>query len=235
MRRKFYLLLLLLIGLPNQVSASRDICGAPPPDQFREENNESIKGDLTGKANFLSGFVGKAELGGKIEATRKDIFAKYPDANTAYMDRYLAYMFCYILFDPNNKQSPEQKIKAIQEFRFRQQSSQPSDADVYSGSWTWVYQGNWGQTTSQVRIKWDPKSQQVSGTASDSCGDSVLEGVIHPEKQSIRITKAYTRGGCSDMKFVYAGTITPDGNVSGGWSGNYRPPNHSGSFSGQKN
>jgi hypothetical protein len=125
MRKKFCLLLLVLLGLPNYAVAIRDICGAPPPDQFREENNESIKGDLAGKANFLSGFVGKAELGGKIDATRKELFAKYSDANAAYMDRYLLYMFCYVLFDPKNTQTPQEKMQAIQEFKRQQQSTKP--------------------------------------------------------------------------------------------------------------
>jgi hypothetical protein len=123
--------ILLLLGLPNLAIA--EICGAPPPDQFREENNESIKGDLAGKANFLSSFVGKSELGGKIELTRKEIFSKYSDANTAYMDRYLAYMFCLVLFDPKNTQKSEDKINAIHEFRRQQQkpqSSIPKEANV---------------------------------------------------------------------------------------------------------
>jgi hypothetical protein len=113
--------LLLFLGLPSLALANREICGAPPPEQFREENNESIKGELAGKANFLSSYVGKADLGGKIEATRKEIFSKYSDANAAYMDRYLAYMFCLVLFDPKNQQNPEDKIKAIQEFKRQQQ------------------------------------------------------------------------------------------------------------------
>ncbi len=113
MRRKFYWFLLLLLGLPNLAVANREICGEPPPARFREENNESIKGELEGKANFLSSFVGKAELGGKIESTRKEIFAKYSDANAANIDRYLAYMFCVVIFDPKNKQDTNDKIKAI--------------------------------------------------------------------------------------------------------------------------
>jgi hypothetical protein len=52
MRRKLYCLFLLLLGLPDLAVATREICGEPPPPQFKEENNESIKGDLEGKANF---------------------------------------------------------------------------------------------------------------------------------------------------------------------------------------
>jgi hypothetical protein len=124
MQRIFYVLVLLFLVLPTHAVATRDICGNPPPDQFREENNESIKGDLTGKANFLSSYVGKAELGGKIESTRRELFAKYSDANMAYMDRFLLYMFCYAIFDPKNPLTSTEKIKAIQEYK-RQQSIKP--------------------------------------------------------------------------------------------------------------
>jgi hypothetical protein len=128
MQKHFYILLLLLLGLPHQAIATREVCGDLPPSQFREENNGSIKGDLEGKANLLSRFVGKAELGGKIESTRKEIFAKYSDANAAYIDRYFAYMFCYLLFDPKNKQTPQEKLNAIIEFRQRQQQQPPPPA-----------------------------------------------------------------------------------------------------------
>jgi hypothetical protein len=120
MRRKIYWLLLLFLGLPNLAVATREICGAPPSDQPREEISEFIKGELAGKANLLSSYVGKAELGGKIEAARQEIFAKYPDPAAASLDRYLLYMFCFVLFDPKNTQSSHEKIKAIQEFKRQQ-------------------------------------------------------------------------------------------------------------------
>ena len=43
-----------------------DPCGDPPPAQFRQSDNDRIKGDLEGGARFLSGWVGNAQLGGKI-------------------------------------------------------------------------------------------------------------------------------------------------------------------------
>jgi hypothetical protein len=131
MRKKFCLLFLVLLGLPNYAVATQDICGALPPDQFREENNNSIKGDLAGKANLLSRFVGNAELGGKIDSTRKELFAKFPDANAAYMDRYLLYMFCITLFDPKNTQTQPEKMKAIQKFQ-RQLTKPVMPPDIYS-------------------------------------------------------------------------------------------------------
>jgi hypothetical protein len=131
MRRKFYWLLLLLLGLPNLAVATREICGEPPPPQFKEESDKSIKGDLDGKANFLSSLVGKVGLGAKIESTRKEIFAKYSDANTANMDRYLVYMFCFLIFDPKNKQDHQDKIKALMEF-YQQQRQQPPPPATYA-------------------------------------------------------------------------------------------------------
>jgi hypothetical protein len=125
MRREFYWLFLLLLGLPNLAVATREKCGDPPPPQFKEESDKSIKGDLEGKANFLSSWLGKAGLGAKIDLTRKEIFAKYPDANTANMDRYLGYLFCMIIFDPKNKQDDPDKLKALMEFYQQQQQKPP--------------------------------------------------------------------------------------------------------------
>ncbi len=173
MRKKLYLLLLVLLGLLNYAVATPDVCGTPPPDQFREENNESIKGDLNSKANFLSGFVGKAELGGKIEATRKDIFAKYSDANTAYMDRYLAYIFCYVLFDPKNTQTPAEKIKAIQEFKRQQQQPQSSSPIP-------IQQPSEGPNFASPRL---------NGRTIDAC----IKSYLFPELQGLQCTQAAQR------------------------------------------
>lgn len=131
MRKTFCLLLLVLLGLPNYAVAIKDNCGAPPPEQFREENNKSIKADVTGKANLLTRLAGSAELGGKVDSTRKELFAKFPDANAAYMDRLLLYMFCITLFDPKNTQTQREKQEAILEFR-RQLTTPVTPPDTYS-------------------------------------------------------------------------------------------------------
>jgi hypothetical protein len=71
---------------------------------------------VEGKVKFLSSLVGDANLSGKIEAARTDIFSKYPDANKAHSDTYLLYMFCtFVLSD--QRLSPQEKFDAIQNFR----------------------------------------------------------------------------------------------------------------------
>jgi hypothetical protein len=94
---------------PSLVHAQQ--CGDPP-----RVDDQSLKGDLEGKAKFLSGLVGDAGLKGQVEAAKTDIFSKYPDAAKAHSDTYLEYMFCtFVLSDP--KLSAQEKFRAIQEFR----------------------------------------------------------------------------------------------------------------------
>jgi len=86
-------------------------CGDPP-----RVDDQTLKGDLEGKAKFLSGLVGDANLKGQIETARTDIFSKYPNAGTTRSDAYLQYMFCsFVLSDP--KLSAQEKFRAILEFR----------------------------------------------------------------------------------------------------------------------
>lgn len=96
---------------------AHDICGEPPPAQFRVRNDETLKGELEGKAQLLTKFVGDASLGGKIETSQREIFAKYPDADTARTNAYFVYMFCVLLFSPENHQSYEEKLSALRGFR----------------------------------------------------------------------------------------------------------------------
>jgi hypothetical protein len=207
MRRRLFLLLWAVFGLAGGVSAAtREICGDPPPAQFREENNEAIKGDLTGKANLLTRFVGNAELGGKIESTRKEVFAKYPDANAAYMDRYLAYMFCYVLFDPNNKQSTEDKLKAIQEFRIRQQRAHTTPSVDIGGKWrTMVLINPYDENERSILIlEFTQAEDTIYGTVTEmdpdgtySSASSIVDGKIKDN-----ILSFYTQGE------VYWGDVT---------------------------
>src|SRR5438128_128630 len=104
----FVLILLVAFALPAQAQPS---CGDPP-----RVDDQSLKGDLEGRARFLSSLVGDANLKGQIEAARTDIFSKYPNAGATRSDAYLQYMFCsFVLSDP--KLSAKEKMAAIQEFR----------------------------------------------------------------------------------------------------------------------
>jgi hypothetical protein len=76
----------------------------------------STKGNLEGKAEFLTRFVGTAELGGKIDSARKELYQNSDKFFAAQNDAYLAYMFCIIITKDNNLSAPE-KLKALQEFK----------------------------------------------------------------------------------------------------------------------
>ena len=79
-------------------------CGEPP-----RVDDQSLKGDLEGKAQFLSSLVGNANLKGQTEAVRTDIFSNYPKASKTRSDAYLQYMFCsFVLSDP--KLSAQEKF-----------------------------------------------------------------------------------------------------------------------------
>jgi hypothetical protein len=93
------------------VAQAQPSCGDPP-----RVDDQTLKGDLEGKAQFLSKLVGDASLKGQIETARTDIFSKYPNAGTARSDAYLQYMFCsFVLTDP--KLSAQEKFHHILEFR----------------------------------------------------------------------------------------------------------------------
>jgi hypothetical protein len=97
--------------LPLASEGQQPSCGDPP-----RVDDQSLKGDLEGKAKFLSSLVGDASLKGQIETARTDIFSKYPNADRTRSDAYLEYMLCsFVLTDP--KLSPQEKLRAIQEFR----------------------------------------------------------------------------------------------------------------------
>jgi hypothetical protein len=107
--------------LPLASEAQQPSCGDPP-----RVDDQSLKGDLEGKAKFLSSLVGDAGLKGQIETARTDVLSKYPNADRTRSDAYLQYMLCsFVLSDP--KLSPQEKFRAIQEFRQAgSQSPQPS-------------------------------------------------------------------------------------------------------------
>ncbi len=112
---------LACLPLAGKAQQQQPSCGNPP-----RVDDQSLKGDLEGKAKFLSSLVGNADLKGQIETARSDILSKYPNADKTRSDAYLEYMLCsFVLGDP--KLSGQEKFHAIQEFRqLGSQSSQPS-------------------------------------------------------------------------------------------------------------
>jgi tetratricopeptide (TPR) repeat protein len=56
--------------------------------------DESLKAEIKGGTQLLSGLIGKAELNARIETARTDIFSKFPNADKVRMQAYFSYVFC---------------------------------------------------------------------------------------------------------------------------------------------
>lgn len=97
-------------------SAQHELCGPVPSLPNKLKTDEGLKGQLEGRARMLSGFLGKAELGGKVEATRKELYQSSDSFFAARQDAYMAYMFCVLIIGDKTA-SLEAKLRALQEFR----------------------------------------------------------------------------------------------------------------------
>lgn len=102
-----------LIALPMVLalahSALAQQCGDPP-----RVDDQVLKGEIDGKAKFLSSLVGDAGLKGQVEMAKTDIFSKYPNADKVHSVTYLLYMFCTSVLS-DAKLSGQDKLHAILE------------------------------------------------------------------------------------------------------------------------
>jgi hypothetical protein len=103
-----------LFSLPAYSQSEK--CGQPPSFAVTKEADESVKGDLSGKAQALSKYLGTAELGGRIESERKTIYQTSEASEATRKDAYLAYVFCMIVMEDKNLK-PGDKLDALQKFR----------------------------------------------------------------------------------------------------------------------
>lgn len=94
----------------SEVRADVTLCGEVPPT-----TNLTLKGDVEGKTQLLSKFLGSAELSGEIEAARTEIFSKYPDPNER-LNAYFQYQFCVLLMS-NEDMSTREKIEELKQIR----------------------------------------------------------------------------------------------------------------------
>jgi hypothetical protein len=101
-------LLLLQVGSQGALSEEK-LCGEPPPVA-----DESLKGDIKGKAQVLSKFLGDASISGQIESTRKEIFSKYPSGER--YDAYLQYQVCVFLMQ-DKAMSTEKKLEELRKMQ----------------------------------------------------------------------------------------------------------------------
>lgn len=84
-------------------------CGDPPPVQ-----DETLKGEIAGKAQFLSRFLGDAALTGKIETARSEIFSKYPYGERS--NAYFQYQVCILLMQ-DTSMSTIQKLDELKKIQ----------------------------------------------------------------------------------------------------------------------
>jgi hypothetical protein len=101
--------LLLTFALAHSALAQQ--CGDPP-----RVDDQVLKGELDGKAKFLSSLVGDAGLKGQIEMAKTDVFSKYPNADKVHSATYLLYMFCTSVLS-DAKLSSQDKLHAILEMQ----------------------------------------------------------------------------------------------------------------------
>jgi hypothetical protein len=99
-----------LAGTSQSAFAQVAVCGDPPPVA-----NEALKGEIEGKAQFLSRFLGDASLAGRIETSRQEIFSQYPDQDER-SDAYFEYMFCVLIMNDQDM-TTQQKIDQLKEVK----------------------------------------------------------------------------------------------------------------------
>ncbi len=91
-----------IIALSQSVQALD--CGDVPPVA-----DEDLKGEIEGKAQFLSRFLGDSELSGNLETARSDIFSKYPNADAARTNAYFLYVMCESIFSDYSMSEEEKR------------------------------------------------------------------------------------------------------------------------------
>ena len=99
--------LAVAITTPSVINAQQ--CGEAPI-----VSDQSLKGDLEGKAKFLSGYLGEAGLKGQMESARTDVLSKYPNADRARIETYMLYMLCKTILGDSTLTAQE-KIKMMLE------------------------------------------------------------------------------------------------------------------------
>jgi hypothetical protein len=84
------------------VQAQVKTCGDPPP-----VTDETLKGEIQGRANMLTRFFGDAQITGQVDMARTDIFSHYPHAEQGRATAYFQYVLCALLFSDSSLDSHE--------------------------------------------------------------------------------------------------------------------------------
>jgi hypothetical protein len=97
--------------ITSAASAQSSVCGDPPPVA-----NESLEGEIKGKAQLVTKFLGDAELAGKIKSSRSEIFSKYPNAEQSRANAYFEYQVCVLLMN-DTQMSTKEKLNELQKIK----------------------------------------------------------------------------------------------------------------------
>jgi hypothetical protein len=114
--RLFALVLAALVVGGRVVSAQQLNCGAPPQLPVQSQEDEKIKGDLEGKAQFFTRLLAGGDLKGAVEAERRTIYQSANAIQAAWESAYVSYLFCSTVMSDNTLSSQE-KLNAILVFR----------------------------------------------------------------------------------------------------------------------
>lgn len=122
----FIAIMLLAISASWARAQTAEMCGDPPPVA-----DETIKGDLRGEAQLLSRYLGKAELGGQFETSRREIFSRYRNIDER-SEAYFEYQVCILIMN-DDELSNHEKINELRKIRREKKSSEPmSDSNEYT-------------------------------------------------------------------------------------------------------
>jgi hypothetical protein len=82
----------------------------------QSQEDEKIKGELQGKAQFLTRMLANGNFQGAVEAERKTIYQSVTGLQAAWQAAYLTYLFCSTVMSDKTLSS-QQKLSAIMVFK----------------------------------------------------------------------------------------------------------------------
>lgn len=162
MRRIAIRLVASLLFLFPSLALAQVSCGEQPKD-LPPDIEESIKGDVQGKAQLFTKLLGNAELKGAVEASKKELQQKYKNVDKAQMDRYMAWVSCQNIMQDKNLPTEKKNSLWLDLYREIMRSggdrrgdgfipAQPSFAVTFKGDEIWIV--NKGAPEENLSIKY---------------------------------------------------------------------------------
>lgn len=86
-------------------------CGEAPP-----LSDQTMSGQLSGRAQALSRYLGTGELSGQIQRQRTEALTRYPDAERTRANATLEYQVC-VMLQQDRRMSTQEKIRTLIEIQ----------------------------------------------------------------------------------------------------------------------